>query len=139
MKFANFFRKPFWIDLNLLVLHKHLLCFCNSYIYVSWLSNVPATRSIGMKFNFLQRQVLETPYKYLIYQELVSYMCRYYLLYFFSMKESNNIWNDYFNSEYNYDQEVSKASYIFVLWTANIFDWLLPPLYVYTYAYCFVF
>ena len=28
----------------------------------------------------------------------------------------------YFNSGYNYDKEVSKASYIFVLWTANIFD-----------------
>ena len=27
----------------------------------------------------------------------------------------------YFNSEYNYDKEVPKASYIFVLWTVNIF------------------
>ena len=44
-----------------------------------------------------------------------------------------------FNSGYNYDKEVSKASYMFVLWTVNIFDSLLPPLYVYTYAYCFVF
>ena len=43
----------------------------------------------------------------------------------------------YFNSEYNYNKEVPKA-YIFVLWTVNIFDWLLPPLYVYTYAFCFV-
>ena len=45
----------------------------------------------------------------------------------------------YFNSGYNYDKEVPKASYIFVLWTVNIFDWLLPPLYIYTYAYCSVF
>ena len=37
----------------------------------------------------------------------------------------------YFNSGYNYDKEVSKASYIFVLWTVNK---LLPPLYVYTYG-----
>ena len=28
----------------------------------------------------------------------------------------------YFNSEYNYDEEVPKASYIFVLWAINIFD-----------------
>ena len=28
----------------------------------------------------------------------------------------------YFNSEYNYDQKVHKASYVFVLWTVNIFD-----------------
>ena len=27
----------------------------------------------------------------------------------------------YFNSEYNYDKGVPKASYIFVLWTVNIF------------------
>ena len=27
-----------------------------------------------------------------------------------------------FNSEYNYEEEVAKASYIFVLWTVNIFD-----------------
>ena len=44
----------------------------------------------------------------------------------------------YFNSKYNQDKEVPKASYIFVLWTVNTFDWLLPPLYVYTCTYCFV-
>ena len=45
----------------------------------------------------------------------------------------------HFNSEYNYDKEVPKASYISALWTVNIFDRPLPPLYVYTYVYCFVF
>ena len=59
MKFVNFFRKPFAIDLDFLVLHKHLLCFRNSYIYVSRINN-------EMKFNFLQRHMLETHYKYLI-------------------------------------------------------------------------
>ena len=43
----------------------------------------------------------------------------------------------YFISGYSYDKEVSKGSYIFVLWTANIFDPLFPPLYVYSYVYCF--
>ena len=38
-----------------------------------------------------------------------------------------------------YDEEVPKTSYIVVLWTVNIFDWLLPQLYVYTCAYCFAF
>ena len=28
----------------------------------------------------------------------------------------------HFNSEYNYDKEVTEASYIFLLWTVNIFD-----------------
>ena len=56
----------FWIDLDFLVLHKHLLRFGNSYIYVCWINNGPVTRTIGMKFNFLERQVLETHYKYLI-------------------------------------------------------------------------
>ena len=41
-------------------------------------------------------------------------------------------------TQYNYDKEVPKASYIFVLWTVNKFDGLLPSLYVYTYVY-FVF
>ena len=45
----------------------------------------------------------------------------------------------YVNSEYNYDNEVPKASCIFVSGTVNIFDSLLPSLYVYTYVYCFVF
>ena len=45
----------------------------------------------------------------------------------------------YFNSGYNHDKEVPRASYTFVLWTVNVFDRLLPPLCVYTYAYCFVF
>ena len=44
VKFLKFFRKPFFtehscgcflIDLGFLVLHKHLLCFRNSYIHVS--------------------------------------------------------------------------------------------------------
>ena len=45
----------------------------------------------------------------------------------------------YVNSEYNYDNEVSKASCIFVSWTVNIFDSVLPSFCVYTYVYCFVF
>ena len=45
----------------------------------------------------------------------------------------------HFNFEYNYEEEVPKAAYIFVLWTVKVFDWLLPPLYVYMCAYCFVF
>ena len=28
----------------------------------------------------------------------------------------------YFKSECNYDKKVNKASYVFVLWTVNIFD-----------------
>ena len=45
----------------------------------------------------------------------------------------------YVNSEYNNDNEVSKASCIFVSWTVNIFDSVLPSFCVYTYVYCFVF
>ena len=73
VKFMNFFgflQSTFggciWIDLDFLVLHEHLLHFHNSYIYVAWINNAPATRSIGMKFDFLQRQVLETYCKFLI-------------------------------------------------------------------------
>ena len=36
----------------------------------------------------------------------------------------------YFNAEYNYGKEVLKASYLFVSSTVNIFDGLLPLLYV---------
>ena len=52
----------FWIDLDFLILHKHMLRFRNSYIYDSWISSVWATRSIGMKLNFLQRQVLRNSF-----------------------------------------------------------------------------
>ena len=40
---------------------------------------------------------------------------------FFRQKRSITHEMTYFNSEYNYDKEVPKASYIFVLWTVNIF------------------
>ena len=54
------------IDLDFLVFQKHLFCFCNSYIYASWMSNTLVTKSIKILFNFLQRQVLETHYAYFV-------------------------------------------------------------------------
>ena len=45
----------------------------------------------------------------------------------------------YVNSEYNYDNEVSKASCIFASWTVNIFDSVLPSFCVYTCVlFCFL-
>ena len=79
------------IDLNFLVLHKHLFCFCNSYIYVSWINNTLVTRSIGMKFNFLDTVVRNS--LHVLHLLRMYWVTCFGIIYcqFLSKKESDNI------------------------------------------------
>ena len=84
---------------------------------------MPTTRSIEMKFNFLQREVVRNSLHVLDFFRIIKlHVLILFIILFFRQRRMITYGMTYFNSEYNCDEEVPTVSYIFVLKTGNIFN-----------------